>query len=160
MQRDFLTGCFNRVTGKRIVERGMHMEQNKSFGACLFIDVDNFKGVNDTYGHDEGDRILINVGRILMQNMRERDIVIRFGGDEFVIWLYQADNVKAAENAAKRILKAAYDEAGTGLSIGIAMVEPGEKNYDAVMKRADEALYQAKAEGKGRYAVHRDAAEE
>ena len=160
MQRDFLTGCFNRVTGKRIVERGMHMEQNKSFGACLFIDVDNFKGVNDTYGHDEGDRILINVGRILMQNMSERDIVIRFGGDEFVIWLYQADNVKAAENVAKRILKAAYDEAGTSLSIGIAMVEPGEKNYDAVMKRADEALYQAKAEGKGRYAVHRDAVEE
>ena len=71
-----------------------------------------------------------------------------------------ADNVKAAENVAKQILKAAYDEAGTSLSIGIAMVEPGEKNYDAVMKRADEALYQAKAEGKGRYAVHRDAAEE
>lgn len=159
MQRDYLTGCFNRVTGKRIVERGMHSEQNKSYGACLFIDVDNFKGVNDTYGHDEGDRILIKVGQILMQNMRDCDIVVRFGGDEFVIWMYQVDNVKAARDAAARILKAAYDEAGTSLSIGIAMVEPGEKNYDVVMKRADEALYQAKAEGKCRYAVYGDAAE-
>ncbi|TDA21120.1 GGDEF domain-containing protein [Extibacter muris] len=142
------------------VERGMHMEHNKSFGACLFIDVDNFKGVNNTYGHDEGDRILINVGRIFMQNTRDRDIVIRFGGDEFVIWMYKVDSIKAAEDTAKRILKTSYDEAGTGLSIGIAMVEPGEKYYDAVIKRADEARYQAKAEGKGRYAVHRDAAEE
>lgn len=154
MQRDFLTGCYNRVTGKRIVEKGLHVDQNRLFGACLFIDVDNFKGINDTYGHDEGDRILIKVGQILMGNMRESDVVIRFGGDEFVIWMYRVDNVKVAEDAAGRILKAAYDETGISLSIGIAMTEPGEKNYDAVMKRADEALYRAKAKGKNQYAVY------
>ena len=154
MQRDYLTGCYNRVTGKRLVEKGMHAAQNGTYGACLFIDVDNFKGINDTYGHDEGDRILIKVGKILTDNMRDSDIVVRFGGDEFVIWMYRSDSRKAAEDAAKRILKAAYDKAGIGLSIGIALAKPGEKDYTAVMKRADEALYMAKAKGKNQYAFY------
>ncbi|WP_174874615.1 bifunctional diguanylate cyclase/phosphodiesterase [Vogesella oryzae] len=133
-------------------------------GALLFIDLDNFKTLNDTLGHDMGDLLLQDVALRLNQCVREDDTVARLGGDEFVILLPNLSKnhdeaAKLAQRLGERIrlaLNVPYDLAGHDYhatpSIGIAMFADGQHNGDELMKRADLALYSAKAAG--RNAVH------
>ncbi|WP_349590288.1 bifunctional diguanylate cyclase/phosphodiesterase [Vogesella oryzagri] len=133
-------------------------------GALLFIDLDNFKTLNDTLGHDMGDLLLQDVAQRLNHCVREDDTVARLGGDEFVVLLPNlSKNCDEAAKLALRLgerirlaLNAPYDLAGHDYhstpSIGIAMFADGQHNGDELMKRADLALYSAKAAG--RNAVH------
>jgi diguanylate cyclase (GGDEF)-like protein/PAS domain S-box-containing protein len=134
--------------------------RNQRFGALLFIDLDNFKGLNDTLGHDVGDLLLIQVGQRLVECVREGDTVARLGGDEFVVMLEDLsgkpeDAATQAEGVGEKIL--AYlnrpytlndSEQHSTPSIGITLFNDAHDNIDVLLRRADLAMYQAKEAGR------------
>lgn len=132
--------------------------------ALLFLDLDNFKRINDTLGHSAGDRVLITAAARLRACVRDDDLVVRLGGDELVVLAENVERIEDAVTLARRILDAfqpAVDlgdaEARTTPSIGIALSDaPGASHGDLVslLGQADRAMYRAKAAGKGRYAVY------
>jgi diguanylate cyclase (GGDEF)-like protein len=139
--------------------------------SVLFVDLDDFKTVNDTYGHTVGDALLIAAGERLMSVVRPGDTVARLGGDEFAVLLEDVEDGRDAVAPAERMLAAfsvpfqiAGNELFIGGSIGIAMGAAGERTADELLRNADFAMYQAKSMGKGRYAMFearmRDAAVE
>ncbi len=121
--------------------------------AAMLVDVDNFKKVNDTLGHLEGDRVLRDIAVLLSEHVRVFDVCTRFGGEEFAILMPGAEQSVAIQ-VAERVRKAveqAYGDGRSGISItlsaGVAMLEPGEQGA-GLLGRADQALLRAKAEGK------------
>lgn len=126
----------------------------------MFVDLDNFKAVNDTLGHEAGDTLLTVIATRLRQSVREADTVARQGGDEFTILLERVDDVQAAIEVADRIMAGLRPPVYlggraivAGASIGIAVSGPGCADPSSLLRCADIAMYRAKAEGKGRYAV-------
>jgi len=129
-------------------------------GALLVMDLDNFKAVNDTLGHQAGDRLVIEVAVTLRRHLRDRDLVARLGGDEFAIVLHDGD-AWAAEAVARKLVLAVRDEVWTDLrdggvtmSVGVAPFElvPGSGAREA-LKAADAAMYAVKRSGRHGYAV-------
>lgn len=151
--RDALTEIFNRrYFEERLLEETFRALR-QGYPLCLFmIDVDHFKAYNDTYGHQEGDRLLKFVAHLLCQCTREKvDQAFRYGGDEFVVLLPHTD-VEGALKVARRILLAFRDQGfePSSLSIGIARLIPREsvrQSADDLVRRADEAMYRAKNSG-------------
>ena len=129
--------------------------------AILFIDLDGFKTINDTYGHDAGDELLIQVAHRLKQSVREDDIVGRVGGDEFVVLLSEVATQKDAILVALKIVEAIGQKfhlfnvtVQIGASIGIATYPDHAKDADALVKCADSAMYIAKNNGKNNYHLY------
>lgn len=173
-EHDWLTGLPNRAALHERVERAL--ARARRTGECvalLFIDLDGFKAVNDTWGHGAGDDALRQTARRLTAAVRETDTVARLGGDEFVALLEGNVTPETPLEVAERILKAMAPlfqletehrdpsmpqrvEARLGASIGIAIHPPIENHVDSLFKRADEAMYDAKRAGKGcvRVAAH------
>ncbi len=130
------------------------------YGALLFLDLDNFKGINDTMGHEWGDRLLVQVGTRIRASVRATDTVARLGGDEFVVVLQGLSSQETgaaveAEAVAQKILQALnepYDMDGSELhstpSIGIALFRDQDQPVNELLKRADLAMYQAKSQGR------------
>ncbi len=154
---DGLTGLANRVLfGERVehaIARGRRPTSTKI--AVLFIDLDDFKSLNDRYGHARGDEVLIEVGRRLVGCLRPGDTAARLGGDEFAVLLEDAPDEAAAIDVAQRLLASLKEplhltEANRGLaaSIGIAMNDAGDTATD-LLRNADVAMYAAKAAGRG-----------
>lgn len=175
--RDHLTGLLNRAEWQRRLGGEWGRFQRYRFRlkrpfSVLFIDLDHFKSVNDTYGHQTGDDLLRIVGKILTTRLRAVDVCARFGGDEFVILLPET-NVDEAKIVANKIIRefdAAWEEMyarllaetqrpiqpsrRVGLSFGIAVSpETGDTSPDELLRKADQALYQTKESGKGRLTV-------
>ena len=159
-ERDSLTGLFNRRT---FLERLGEMLGWRDFGtsALLYIDLDNFKAVNDLRGHHQGDEVLRAVAGLISSGIRPGDIAGRMGGDEFVLWLARTGEHGAA-TVARRLLTgidalrplSANADKPLGLSIGIAVHQPGEgEGVPALIERADTAMYQAKTRGKGNFSM-------
>ncbi len=161
---DALTNLPNRVTFRGSLE-GM-VQQLKAGGrklALLYLDLDRFKDVNDTLGHQIGDALLEAVGQRLRHCLRESDVVARLGGDEFAIAFVSQeghDAELAAANLAQRIIEQLSKPYGlegqtvtVGASVGIATADDADVNVDTVLKCADMALYAAKDEGRGRYCI-------
>jgi len=126
--------------------------------AILFIDIDGFKEVNDTYGHMVGDIILKMVAARLLKIIRESDTVARIGGDEFLIIQTEVNDKETIAFVADKILNKLadpFDLAGTeikiGASIGIAIYPEHGNNIQLLIKKADKAMYKAKKLGKGTY---------
>ncbi len=158
---DTLTGLPNR---RLLMDRLSHAQvtsaRSKRYGALLFIDLDNFKDLNDTLGHDVGDLLLEQVALRLVSCLREGDTAARFGGDEFVVMLEDlsesdADAAGQAELVAEKILarlNAPYELVGrqhnSSPSIGITLFSGASLGVDELLKRADVAMYQAKAAGR------------
>ena len=159
---DPLTGLANRALmnnrlGHVLASGGRQVSES----AVLFIDLDNFKWVNDSLGHDAGDVLLCQVAARLKKTLRAGDTPARFGGDEFVVLLSHIENPAYAFAAAERIvalLSEPFDLEGrevfTSPSIGLAISEPG-MDADTLLRHADAAMYEAKRRGKGRYEVFR-----
>ena len=150
---DALTGLPNRLL---LTDRISHaIENSKRQGgmiAVCFIDLDNFKKVNDTYGHDQGDAVLKNLAGHMKGNFRENDICCRMGGEEFAVLMSTADR-DAVFNAAERLRKTVAQSSTNGLdpvtiSIGIAFWPDDSEHIKEVFKHADNRLYQAKNEGR------------
>ena len=142
---------------QRLLLSGQRTHQH---GALLFIDLDNFKDLNDTLGHDMGDQLLIQVATRLSASVRECDTVARFGGDEFVVLLEGLDQdaqaaSRQAEAVARKLLMALnqpFELAGqqhySTPSIGLTLFGPERQSVDELLKRADLAMYEAKAAGR------------
>jgi diguanylate cyclase (GGDEF)-like protein/PAS domain S-box-containing protein len=158
---DPLTGLANRVLFRDHVERALAgRRRRRAKVAVLFLDLDNFKVVNDSLGHLAGDRLLIEVARRLQTTIRTTDIAARQGGDEFTILLDRVRNVDDATESAERIAAALASPIEldgrsivVGVSIGIAMAGEPEIAADDLLAHADAAMYEAKGHGRARHAV-------
>jgi diguanylate cyclase (GGDEF)-like protein/PAS domain S-box-containing protein len=157
---DPLTGLANRVLFREHLERALaRRTRGRSRTAILFLDLDDFKVVNDSLGHRAGDRLLSEVAGRLSQAIRSGDVAARQGGDEFTILLDRVKDAPGAIDVAERLaleLRRPIDVEGRGLvigaSIGIA-VSDGSTGADDLLAHADAAMYEAKALGKGRHAL-------
>jgi diguanylate cyclase (GGDEF)-like protein/PAS domain S-box-containing protein len=153
---DPLTGLENRRLFKDRLEQNIkQVRRSKGVMALLFIDLDDFKYVNDTLGHDAGDELLVVVAERLKQCVREEDIVARLGGDEFTIILANLKDGKSASSVTNKIIKAlqipiplrAQDVSISG-SIGITIAPDDSMDPNELMRNADLAMYRAKASGR------------
>lgn len=157
---DPLTNVLNRKAFAERAERLLKPAHNDaSVGALLMIDIDRFKSINDTFGHGFGDQTIIRVAEIMRENTREHDLVARFGGDEFAIFVPGFDSDKAIRDFVERICTALGFESMHGIqthrvsvSIGVARVECGVTDLRELLLAADKALYCAKRSGRARYA--------
>lgn len=127
------------------------MVQRNNNLSLIILDVDHFKKVNDTFGHNIGDKVLVELSRTLLDNLRDIDIVCRWGGEEFVVLLPTA-NIANASNLADKlrtcIEKLEIDKVGQiTASFGVAQVNEGD-DMQSVIDRADKALYMAKKSGR------------
>ena len=160
--RDVLTRLLNRkflpvVMAKEVLYA---RQSNNTFGV-LAIDVDHFKRINDTHGHDAGDQVLQQVGALLASNTRGGDYAFRLGGEEFLLVLVDIDANKAlaaAEKLRERIAREHFrlssgDVLQVTVSIGMA-VHDGHPDYERLLQQADQALYQAKHGGRDRCVLH------
>ncbi len=161
---DELTGLYNRRYFYDHINMQVALAKRYNYQiGCLLIDIDHFKNINDTYGHDVGDKTLKGLAALMKGKMREGEILARFGGEEFIICLCRADE-KGAISAAERMRKAVADanlsgDSGvslkTTISIGIAIYpDKNLKNFDEIIKAADEALYHAKKSGRNKVVVY------
>ncbi|MBN1646445.1 MAG: diguanylate cyclase [Spirochaetales bacterium] len=151
--KDGLTGLFNRRYFDTELEREVtRAKRYKSTVTLLFLDIDHFKELNDTYGHQKGDDILQVIGSVLMKNCRSIDIACRYGGEELAVILPEADKnrgITVAEKLRVRIREnTAKEGIETTVSIGIAEYNSVRNNPAALIRAADEALYLAKKNGR------------
>lgn len=154
---DELTGCaVRRVLRQRVEEEIARSLRNGSPLSLLMIDVDQFKSVNDTFGHVVGDHVLAGIGSVLRNNGRAFDLVSRIGGDEFALLLPDTD-VPNAVNVAERIQRElpAAVEVPVTLSIGVGGLDRSTPTGEHLMDDADFALYQVKRSGRDSIAIHR-----
>ena len=165
LNRDLLTGLPNRRAIMALLPEALERAA-RSLRPCavLFLDLDGFKGINDTHGHEEGDELLRQFGARVQDGVRKTDTVARLAGDEFVVVLeLLADAADAADKARQlsATLQQPFQLKGVtvqvGASIGVALHRPGEsRDLDALLARADAAMYTAKRDGKNRVATAPD----
>ncbi len=152
--RDHLTGLLNRrAFAERLDEECARVRRGPEYGfSIVVVDVDDFKAINDTYGHATGDEVLSTVAFLLERNVRNVDLCYRIGGDEFAILLPGTD--EAGSDIVVRRLSARMSIAVStlqpivSLSFGGAAAPPGEADPDAIVARADEAMYRDKRQRK------------
>jgi diguanylate cyclase (GGDEF)-like protein len=161
---DELTALPNRVNFRDEIERLLAISHSaERLSALLFVDLDQFKQVNDTLGHPCGDQLLCAVADRLREMLRPEDFVARFGGDEFVVFQQNILSNEDAAGLARRIVDRLSERykidnhlVEIGASVGIAMTSPAGISADTLLKNADMALYRAKADGRGTFCFFRD----
>jgi diguanylate cyclase (GGDEF)-like protein/PAS domain S-box-containing protein len=158
--RDTVTGLLNRrgVDAMLAKHVGPARHEAHSSLALLQIDLDRFKAVNDSYGHEAGDRVLREVARVLERSVRRSDVVGRLGGDEFVVLLPGIGELEKAVEIANNIIAGISqpidigqpERACVGASVGVALARDSRETPEALLRRADAAMYMAKQSGRGR----------
>ena len=160
--QDMLTGVHNRHSIGETINTRLRYQRRLGNGGCLlFIDLDHFKEINDTLGHQAGDDALRLVAELLRTITRPNDLIGRYGGDEFVVWLDGADADQAVKRGEDMIAKMAgvreaigASHLKLGASVGVCQSDPAcTESFDDLSNRADEALYEVKKAGKGRVAI-------
>ena len=158
---DYLTGLPNRaLLMERLNQALLRSSRRQSSVALLFLDLDNFKSVNDTLGHDVGDLLLIEIARLLQSCLRAGDTAARLGGDEMIVLLEDVAGIKDVLVVADRLIANLAEPIHvddhqivvTG-SLGIVLSNGGEESGDQLLRQADAAMYHAKGAGRNRYAV-------
>jgi diguanylate cyclase (GGDEF)-like protein len=166
---DALTGLPNRARLRQRVDGAARPRRGEEgpLLAVMFVDLDDFKHVNDRFGHEAGDRLLIAIAQRLRGCVRPGDIVARLGGDEFAILLEDLSGVTDAFGVAERIVDALTRPVdlgawtvGVGGTVGVALARPGEAGGEELLRRADVAMYRGKERGKGRVGIYEPAMDE
>ena len=157
--RDGMTGLYNRRFLDEFIDKILSQaSRSHDTYAVLMLDVDFFKMVNDTYGHDVGDKVIVALSKILKNSIRESDLAIRYGGEEFLIMLHNANDEgmrSVADKIHSEFAKLSFD-VGTGeplkktISIGIAKFPMDGDTIWKCIKYADTALYEAKNTGRNK----------
>lgn len=158
---DYLTGLPNRAMMNEVIHMAIAQSRRRDeHFAVLTIDMDNFKFINDTYGHAEGDRFLIEIARRISTVVREGDTLLRLGGDEFVLVAINTSSATDATDVAKRVLGSIGGPFSIGdsivipgLSIGIALYPRHGTTAEALIRASDKAMYSAKRAGKNDFAI-------
>ncbi|MEG1524391.1 MAG: diguanylate cyclase [Clostridia bacterium] len=162
VQTDPMTGLYNKVAMATLSNKVL-FDQPTGLHALIVLDVDNFKGINDTLGHAFGDLVLIEVGTKLKTMFRNNDIVGRMGGDEFAILMKNAlDTSRVLKKATE--LAAAFRQTYAGekenykisCSMGIIMIKGNDESFETLYRKADAALYQAKNSGKDQFVLYQE----
>ena len=157
VRHDQLTGALNRKGLEETLDRELARSQRRGTPICVaLLDVDNFKALNDTYGHQTGDDALVHLARVIRETMRPHDTLCRYGGEEFLVILPDtqvADAVSALTRLQRELTKRFFlhknDKLLITFSAGVTAFRAEEKRNDAIA-RADAAMYQAKKTGKNR----------
>lgn len=152
---DPLTGIYNRKGVEEEITRILAIETHQQAALC-YIDLDNFKVANDTFGHSYGDKLLIQIANQLKENIRSSDIIGRIGGDEFVVLLRGINSMKDISDKAERLCKTigkGFCGMDYTISMGIAIFPKSAKSYEHLLYKADKALYCSKNSGKNQYTI-------
>lgn len=163
---DALTGLPNRSLFNEHLDIALHNAgRHGRTAALLFIDLDGFKAINDTYGHEAGDRLLQEIGNRMRTCVRQEDIIARMGGDEFTVLLSELNDTDDAALVAQKLLDCINKPVDldshlchVGASIGIAMFPHAAEDPDTLLRYADDAMYSAKGMGKNTYRIHQEEA--
>lgn len=157
VERDPLTGLYNRLAFDRILSKHWsNASMTKTPLTVAMLDIDNFKDINDRYGHVIGDELLKEVSIVIKTCLRDKDVVMRYGGEEFLILLPETESSEAKkplERVRKRIEEGVFTEAGIKITASIgAAVYPDDRplSMEEIIEFADAAMYAAKAKGKNR----------
>lgn len=159
MERDVTTGVFNKSSISEYIMHKISENPDGRFFFCI-MDIDDFKLINDEYGHMFGDKVLISLADILKTAIKDRGVAGRFGGDEFVMVINDVDveELKMILKVINKNFQFKYNNTNTqmnfSLSIGISEYPKDGKTYDEIFKIADKCLYIAKAKGKNRYIIY------
>ena len=153
---DSLVGCYNRRYGLELLDRQIKLSHRSKFPLLLaFLDIDRFKSINDTFGHDEGDRVLKEVTELFKSTLREVDIICRMGGDEFLL-IFPDNSLKDASQIEERLNKNLIELNQTlkkpytiDLSIGLSEYDPDNPlTMDELIRIADQKMYEEKKKKK------------
>lgn len=163
-EHDMLTGLYNKATAEKLVSDFLKFnDDKKGMHAFIIIDVDNFKLVNDNFGHAFGDAVLSQVAGKIAELFREDDIVGRIGGDEFAVLMKNIPSGKLAESKARELCKNAAEEYlqngknyKLSVSVGIAIYDMHGKTYNELYRHSDSALYVSKRNGRNCYTVYHE----
>jgi len=157
---DELTGLKNKGALTREIQAVLDNPSSNK-GILFMMDVDHFKQINDTFGHDVGDNVIVQLGSLLGKKFVKDEIAGRFGGDEFIVFIENTDDVETARTIAEAISTGASEsikypgqESAVRISIGIAVYQGLEKNYSELFKKADTALYRSKADTNNKYCFY------
>ncbi len=159
-QRDLLTGLYNQSAGEALISEKLSAAP-KGQHAFLIFDIDRFKEVNDTFGHQRGDRLLAEVARLLSSQLRAEDVAVRLGGDEYAVFLQGFAGLDQIEKKAARLLSTISSIGETGeppfrstVSTGIAVAPQHGTDCKTLYRHADAALYFVKRNGKNGFAFY------
>jgi diguanylate cyclase (GGDEF)-like protein len=149
---DALTGLPNRILFYDRLEHGLELAKRHDWNlAVVFIDLDNFKNINDEYGHDVGDKVLLTIAKRLKENTRSNDTICRLGGDEFLYLLMEVKNEREVTKVIKKLIQTIElpcEDFEPNLvvksSIGVSLFPKNANNQEDLIKLADEAMYAAK----------------
>ncbi len=157
---DEMTGLKNKGALTRKINSFL-ADDSCDKGFMFMMDIDHFKTINDTWGHDIGDSVIVQLGNFLAEKVPGSEILGRFGGDEFILVVKNTDDEEVAKKLAEEIVRGASETITIGetdekvsLSIGIAIYRGEEKNYSELFKKADIALYKAKADPDKRFCIY------
>lgn len=155
-QTDQLTGLNNKVTFTLLAQTTLNRRGDCKY-ALLILDIDGFKGINDSYGHGFGDKVLVEVSQRLKETFRSSDIVGRIGGDEFMVLMTDVSLEEVALRKTRELCAAVHairfkehDDAVINVSVGISVFQ-GSRPFESIFAEADNALYRAKGNGKNQY---------
>lgn len=156
---DGLTGLPNRQFFEMYIQQLVQSSNSNSLFYLVFLDLDGFKEINDTHGHEVGDTLLKHVAKRLRQSLRREDLVARFGGDEFVIILnsYEKQNLDFILRRIISTISKPYKinsfDLKINASLGVAKYPVSGESFEALMKKADKAMYMSKAKGSNLYTL-------
>jgi len=148
-ETDGLTGIYNAITTKNLITERIKSAASNEKDALIVIDCDKYKNINDTYGHLQGDKVLVNISNALIKTFRSTDIIGRIGGDEFCVYMRDIPSPKFVVSRCQHLkeliekLNRGYDAT---ISMGIAILGD-ETSYEDLFRKADKALYAAKKKG-------------
>lgn len=160
-EQDALTKLFNKEAARRRVEAYLADNPEGAHCALFIIDLDNFKHINDHYGHMFGDSVLTQVAKEIKKLFRVQDVVARIGGDEFMVLMQDVHDLDLVKSRCERMMSAFFNiflgqmyDSPLGCSVGVSFSPIHGTSYSELFQHADQALYQAKALGKNRYVFY------